>query len=56
MLSKKTKYAIKALMVLGRNYGKEPMQIVKIAEEERIPKKIPRADSLRNAKCRDVVF
>ena len=39
MLSKKTKYAIKALMVLGRNYGKEPIQIGKIAEEERIPKK-----------------
>lgn len=39
MLSKKTKYAIKALMVLGRNYGNSPMQIVKIAEEERIPKK-----------------
>lgn len=39
MLSKKTKYAIKALMVLGRNYGKDPMQIVKIAEEENIPKK-----------------
>lgn len=39
MLSKKTKYAIKALMLLGRNYGKEPMQIVKIATEENIPKK-----------------
>ena len=39
MLSKKTKYAIKALIVLGRNYGKEPMQILRIAEEERIPKK-----------------
>ncbi len=39
MLSKKTKYAIKALMVLGRNYGNEPMQIVRIADEERIPKK-----------------
>ena len=39
MLSKKTKYAIKALMVLGRNYGKDPMQIVEIAEEENIPKK-----------------
>jgi len=39
MLSKKTKYAIKALMVLGRNYGKEPMQIVRIADQERIPKK-----------------
>lgn len=39
MLSKKTKYAIKALIVLGKNYGKEPMQILRIAEEERIPKK-----------------
>src|SRR3546814_13156708 len=39
MLSKKTKYAIKALIVLGRNYGKEPMQIQRIAEAERIPKK-----------------
>lgn len=39
MISKKTKYAIKALMLLGRNYGKEPMQIVKIATEENIPKK-----------------
>src|SRR5690606_40689300 len=39
MLSKKTKYAIKALIVLGRNYGKEPMQILRIAEAERIPKK-----------------
>lgn len=39
MISKKTKYAIKALMVLGRNYGKQPMQIIKIAEEEHIPKK-----------------
>lgn len=26
-------------MLLGRNYGKEPMQIIKIATEERIPKK-----------------
>jgi len=39
MLSKKSKYAIKALIVLGKNYGKEPMQILKIAEEENIPKK-----------------
>src|SRR5690606_12582418 len=36
MLSKKTKYAIKALMILGRNYGDEPVQIVKIAESYRI--------------------
>lgn len=39
MLSKKTKYAIKALIVLGKSYGQEPMQISKIAAEERIPKK-----------------
>jgi Rrf2 family protein len=39
MLSKKTKYAIKALVVLGKNYGKAPMQISRISEEEQIPKK-----------------
>lgn len=39
MLSKKTKYAIKALVILGKHYGQAPMQISKIAEEERIPKK-----------------
>jgi Rrf2 family protein len=39
MLSKKTKYAIKALVVLGKNADKPPMQISRIAEEERIPKK-----------------
>jgi len=39
MLSKKSKYAIKALIVLGKNYGKDPMQILKISEEENIPKK-----------------
>ena len=39
MLSKKTKYAIKALVILGKNADKPPMQISKIAEEERIPKK-----------------
>jgi len=39
MLSKKTKYAIKALVALGKNADKPPMQISKIAEEERIPKK-----------------
>lgn len=26
-------------MVLGRNYGNQPIQIMRIAEEERIPKK-----------------
>ncbi|MET4083397.1 Rrf2 family protein [Pedobacter sp. UYP30] len=39
MLSKKTKYAIKALVVLGKNMDNPPMQIQKIAEQESIPKK-----------------
>lgn len=39
MLSKKTKYAIKALVALGKNADNPPMQISKIAEEEHIPKK-----------------
>ena len=39
MLSKKTKYAIKALVILGKNVDNPPMQIQKIAEQERIPKK-----------------
>jgi Rrf2 family protein len=39
MLSKKTRYAIKALVILGKNFGEAPMQIQKIASEEHIPKK-----------------
>jgi Rrf2 family protein len=39
MLSKKTKYAIKALVALGKNTGNPPMQIVKLAEMEMIPRK-----------------
>ncbi|NQV74920.1 MAG: Rrf2 family transcriptional regulator [Bacteroidetes bacterium] len=39
MLSKKTRYAIKALVVLGKNFGETPMQISKIASDEHIPKK-----------------
>ena len=39
MLSKKTRYAIKALVVLGKIFGEAPMQISKIASEEHIPKK-----------------
>lgn len=39
MLSKKTRYALKALVVLGKNFGQAPMQIQKIALEEHIPKK-----------------
>ena len=39
MLSKKTRYALKALVVLGKNFGGTPIQISKIATEEHIPKK-----------------
>ena len=39
MLSKKTKYAIKALVALAENFGKGPMLISTLAEEELIPKK-----------------
>jgi Rrf2 family protein len=40
MLSKKSKYAIKALMSLAQRYGqKTPLKISTIAEEQRIPKK-----------------
>jgi Rrf2 family protein len=39
MLSKKTKYALKALIVLGKNRHNPPMQIAQIADMERIPKK-----------------
>ena len=39
MLSKKTRYALKALVILGKNFGQAPMQISKIASEEHIPKK-----------------
>jgi Rrf2 family protein len=37
ILSKKTRYAIVALSRLAREYGKGPMQIREIAEEEKIP-------------------
>jgi Rrf2 family protein len=39
MLSKKTRYAIKALVAMGKNFGHEPMQISRIAAEDHIPKK-----------------
>ena len=39
MLSKKTKYAIKALLFLAARKGTEPVTIADIAAEERIPKK-----------------
>jgi Rrf2 family protein len=37
VLSKKTRYAIVALTKLAREYGKGPIQIREIAEEEKIP-------------------
>ncbi|MDO9579027.1 MAG: Rrf2 family transcriptional regulator [Bacteroidales bacterium] len=37
ILSKKTRYAIVALVRLAREYGNGPMQIREIAEEEKIP-------------------
>ncbi|MCC6690344.1 MAG: Rrf2 family transcriptional regulator [Bacteroidia bacterium] len=39
MLSKKSKYAIKALVALARDYGHGPVLISKIADTERIPQK-----------------
>ena len=40
MLQKKTKYAIKALLALAKEYkDQKPMQISKIAETEKIPRK-----------------
>jgi len=39
MLSKKAKYAIKALMFLAKNMDKPPLPGSKIAELEKIPKK-----------------
>ena len=51
MLSKKTKYAINALVYLAREQSKEPVQISKIAESENIPRKFLEAIllDLRNA-------
>ena len=39
MLSKKTKYAIRALIALGEHFGGESMNILSISEKEKIPKK-----------------
>ncbi|POY36057.1 transcriptional regulator [Solitalea longa] len=39
MLSKKTKYAIKALVALARNDSNQPMLIADIAKNEQLPKK-----------------
>ena len=39
MISKKTKYAIKALVHLAKNYGEGPVLIGHLSETEKIPKK-----------------
>ncbi len=39
IISKKTKYCLRALYSLARNYGKGPSLVQKIADEEAIPKK-----------------
>ncbi|TZF83046.1 Rrf2 family transcriptional regulator [Pedobacter sp. BS3] len=39
MLTKKAKYAFKALIALARNEGNRPMLISDIAEQEQLPKK-----------------
>ena len=39
MLSKKTKYAIRALIALGEHFGGESMNILTISQKEKIPKK-----------------
>jgi Rrf2 family protein len=39
MLSKKSKYALKALMVLAKEYGQGPVLISDIAQREDIPRK-----------------
>jgi Rrf2 family protein len=51
MLSKKTKYAIKALTLLGKNPSGPPMHITDIARQENIPEKYLGAilGELRNA-------
>jgi Rrf2 family protein len=39
MLSRKSKYALKALLVLTEEYGKDALLISEIAEREKIPKR-----------------
>jgi Rrf2 family protein len=39
MLSKKTKYAMKAMLALAEDYGRGPVLISELAERETIPKK-----------------
>ena len=51
MISKKAKYALKALKVLAREYEKGPLLISNIAESENIPKKFLEAILLGFRDC-----
>lgn len=52
MLSKKTKYAINALVYIAKNIDSQPISVSKIAEEQKIPLKFLEAIlvELRNAR------
>lgn len=39
MISKKTKYGLRAVLLLAREYGRGPLLIAEVAEREGIPKK-----------------
>ena len=39
MLTRKTKYGLKAMLVLAREHGRGPLLIAELSERERIPKK-----------------
>ncbi len=38
-MTRKTKYGLKAMVLLARRYGRGPVQIAELSNEERIPKK-----------------
>lgn len=38
-MTRKTKYGLKAMVLLARKYGRGPVQIAELSNEERIPKK-----------------
>jgi Rrf2 family protein len=50
-LSKRTQYSLRALYVLARNYGSNPVLITRMAREEAIPKKFLEQILLSLKKC-----
>jgi Rrf2 family protein len=54
LLSRKSKYGLKALLVLAEQAGKGPMLVADLAERERLPRKFLEA-ILLELKCRGVV-